>query len=376
MIISDNVTQDNSKFEELLRNTYSNLSNEASVQSDYFSQRTPTEFEVDVCTAMEEEAEGTEFQNTITLISGNSFPDIKIDDYYGVEVKTSSGNSTRWTTLGNSVLESTRVQNVERIYIFYGKLKKPAEFKYRLYQECLSGISVTHYPRYKIDMELPEGETIFDKMNVAYDTLRRDNPIRHVRDYYKTLGEELWWMGDTEESATVQPTVRLWNKLASDERETILCQAFARFPEILGDNRNTKYERCALWLVARHGIAHPSLRDDFSAGGVRPIVVGQNTYTGLPKVFHNFTSRIEPTIEMVKSLPTNDAQYYLDLPSSSTSEQKIYRWTRLVLEESEATLKEKHHFMVHLLSSFLSDEEISSELRQLISRYQLSDESS
>ena len=72
------------------------------------------------------------------------------------------------------LLESLRVEDIERIYIVFGKFGGKFDVRYRLYQECLPEISVTHSPRYKINMELALGHSIFDKIGIEYDVLRKD----------------------------------------------------------------------------------------------------------------------------------------------------------------------------------------------------------
>ena len=76
--------------------------------------------EDDVKSALEECAIGTPFENTIEKISGQKFPDIVAAKFYGVEVKSTKEN--HWTSTGSSILETTRVADVERIYMTFGKL--------------------------------------------------------------------------------------------------------------------------------------------------------------------------------------------------------------------------------------------------------------
>ncbi|MFC1693851.1 hypothetical protein ACFL1R_10130 [Candidatus Latescibacterota bacterium] len=150
MIISERTDKDKFDFKNLLRDAHYSINHEAKADPNYFTQRTATEFENDVFDSLCEAAKGTDFDKTIMLISGHKFPDIVIREYYGVEVKTSKQNY--WKSTGNSILESTRIDNVERIYIFFAKLTDPLEFKYRLYQDCLYDVAVTHSPRYLIVM--------------------------------------------------------------------------------------------------------------------------------------------------------------------------------------------------------------------------------
>jgi hypothetical protein len=166
MIISERTDKENIDFENLLANSYSLLSQVAEKDPKYFVKRSATDFETDLFESLCEVAKGTDFHKTIVLISGHRFPDIVLKKFYGIEVKTSK--QEYWKSIGNSVLESTRVESIERIYIFFAKLTIPVGFKYRLYQDCLYDVAVTHSPRYLINMELNQGESIFDKIGISY----------------------------------------------------------------------------------------------------------------------------------------------------------------------------------------------------------------
>lgn len=164
MIISENKKPPIEEFRRLMSSTDILLNNECKGREKYYSKRNGTDLEEDVYDALSRSAVNTPFENTIQLISGASFPDIVANKYYGVEVKSTIKN--QWKSIGSSILESTRNQDVERIYLTFGKLGAPIEFKSRPYEECLAGISVTHYPRYQINMNLQDGDTIFDKMGI------------------------------------------------------------------------------------------------------------------------------------------------------------------------------------------------------------------
>ncbi len=184
MIISTNKEPGFDEFKELIDTVTSRLNEDAAKRASYYLERKAQLLEDDVLAFLKEAAKGTKFAGTIEKISGQRFPDIVAGKYYGVEVKSSRDEN--WTTLGGSVNESTRVENVERIFLTLGRLVEPIEFRSRPYEECLSDVVVTHYPRYKINMNLKSGETIFDKMGTTYDELRlSDNPIGRIVDYTK-----------------------------------------------------------------------------------------------------------------------------------------------------------------------------------------------
>ena len=205
MVVSVNPEPHKSVFNSLLNSTIEELNDHAKKSPTIIEKLTGNKLEPYACDIMTELAVGTPFENTIELIGGQKFPDIVANKFYGIEVKTTTQN--HWKTTGNSVLESTRVEDVERIYMLFGKLGKPIEFRYRAYEECLSEVVVTHSPRYLIDMELEKGKTIFDKINTSYESLRqKKNPIKPITDYYKSKlkpGQDLWWIQDTEQASNL-----------------------------------------------------------------------------------------------------------------------------------------------------------------------------
>lgn len=199
------------------------------------------DLERDTLATMKDIAPQTPFNpNNIELVSGQRFPDIIAESYYGVEVKSTKEN--HWTSTGSSIVESTRVPNVERIYMLFGKLGgERAEFKCRPYEDCLYDIAVTHSPRYLIDMKLEKSQTIFSKMGISYDTLRTsDDAINTVRKYYRdkakaeNRAEMPWWLGESNYGNTVKMSVRLWGgKSYKEENRRLQAKMFILFPEVL-----------------------------------------------------------------------------------------------------------------------------------------------
>ena len=185
MIVSVNSKPDLIEFKNLMLKTDRALNEDAKKRPKYYATRGGNPLEDDVKSALEECAIGTPFENTIEKISGQKFPDIVAAKFYGVEVKSTKEN--HWTSTGSSILETTRVADVERIYMTFGKLGgNSVEFISKPYEECLYGIAVTHMPRYLINMKLNKGETIFDKIGIPYDELRQmENPIAPGSNYYR-----------------------------------------------------------------------------------------------------------------------------------------------------------------------------------------------
>lgn len=320
------------EFAELMRRTDELLNAEAVGKADYYKDRNGVQLEKDVLDALVRCAVGTPFEGRIEHISGSSFPDIVLAEIYGVEVK--STNKAHWRSIGSSILESTRNRTVEHIFLTFGKLASPVEFRSRPYEECLCDISVTHYPRYQIDMELKPSETIFDKMGVPYDELRKlDNPVSPVSQYYKSqlkAGESLWWAADPEEAAA-PPTVRLWNTLERGERDALTVKGYALFPEILG-NSNVKYQRFALWLVTHCSVVVTNIRDLFSAGGKVSVKAADTVFCGMPAAFGRIAKYREMIAETILSTPAETLEEFWGAP---LEEDRIGQWCRLAAQAGE-----------------------------------------
>lgn len=337
MIISENRKLPLTIFQDIMKKTDIILNEDALRREDYYSKRSGKVVEQDVFQAVCAASNDTEFEGTIRLVSGVSFPDIVANKYYGVEVK--STEKDHWTSIGSSILESTRILDVERIYLTFGKLGKPVKFLSRPYEECLYGIAVTHYPRYKIDMRLKKGETIFDKMGISYDELRRlDNPVTPVSKYYKEKlkpGESLWWVAD-DVDATAPATVRLWTALSHEQKEKLTVQGYALFPEILSAGNNKKYNRYALWLATRKAVVNTNIRDSFSAGGKVNLSSTGGILIKMPAVF----GQIKKYHELIQKI-IDDADEQILLEYWNVDEiydNRIRQWCHLVANAADSSV--------------------------------------
>ena len=248
--------------------------------------------------------------DNIHLISGQRFPDIVAETFYGVEVK--STNKDHWTSTGSSIIESTRQDLVERIYMLFGKLGgEIAEFRCRPFQDVLSEIAVTHSPRYLIDMRLNEGETIFDKMGVEYDSFRTSpESIDIVRKYYREKArkenryEMPWWITMQDEAHSFN--IRIWNSIPAHEKLHLRALCLILFPELLTPKSSwTKYNNASLWLCSRYQIVHPNIRDVFSAGGRITTADGVELMRPVSKIYRTIVSSA-PMIKHILSCPDDD----------------------------------------------------------------------
>lgn len=292
----------------------------------------------------------------IELVSGKKFPDIILHtekSLFGVEVKTSK--SIGWETLGGSIFESTKVDGVDVIAVFFANFsgENPA-YRYGYMKDCISDIAITHKPRYVINMDTNPGETVFDKTGTTYDLLANSsNPFSLVRKYMKEKSGDLWWIDNDESEAydyknNIQG-IRAWNELSESEEQTLILDISTLFPIIFSQKKN--YNEISTYLVTKKGIVNPSLRDKFSAGG-KFIEKG---FT-LPKYFKRLfdeqfvgalISRLDnPNIKEV-------IEYWGDIDISKYKERWLDRVIKHVRSHDEDALSpEKQEFIIRRLKIF------------------------
>lgn len=331
MVISLNPEPNKLTFQSLLDKTMHSLGVESKINQDKYLDLLGNKLENVVADVMTENAKGTPFENSIELISGQKFPDIIAKKYYGVEVKTTKQN--HWTTTGNSVLEGTRVDGIERIFMLFGKMVNPVEFRCRPYEDCLSEVVVTHSPRYLINMELQTGQTIFDKLDIPYDTLRNfPNPIKPISDYYRQFlkpGEEVWWL-EQEEQRSTSFIIKLWNNLPVLVRKGYMIKSMILFPEIFS-NRSDKFNRLAVWLVNSEGIVCPNIRDVFTAGGQGRIEWNKKHYYKVPQIVIRLSNSIDELKVLLNETDIKTLEKYWEMPVKN----KLKDWIGLINENTK-----------------------------------------
>lgn len=351
MIISTAKDEQLLEFETLMKNTDNVLNVKAVQDENYYNDKSGKKLEVEVYNALDFCARGTKFEGTIRLVSGASFPDIIANRYYGVEVK--STEKDHWQSIGSSILESTRDKDVERIYLTFGKLGRPVSFISKPYEDCLADIVVTHYPRYRIDMKLQEkGEkTIFEKMGVDYETLRKmPSPVPTVSNYYKKNlkpGQSLWWASDNIEEVAAPMTARLWTTLSASEKTSLANYGYAFFPETITMTGALKYQRYALWLATEKGVINTNIRDSFSAGGQFEMKYPDGTTIKLPAVFGRIASSKKEIINIISSEDEENLKEYWSV--DRIEEDKISQWkSRIIKYANQQDAVEIIRFLNHI----------------------------
>ena len=263
----------------------------------------------------------------------HAFPDIVVHfadgSKYGIEVKSSSAAKSKgWKINGNSVMGSTRDHSVIDTYIVFGKTaRSKLEFRARRYEECVANVVVTHSPRYLIDMDLPSGETFFEKSGIDYEKINEsDNPIGLITAYFKAQGQQAWWLTESTPAA-----VRMFCDISQTEQYECYGYGLAHFPELFERN-STKYKRLALWLATEQSLVHPSLRDSFAAGGKVDLVVNATAYNDLPQIFKRL---IEYKEYLIKALDACDGEtlcrdWGCKTRQLRTLDEKIAMWISVV----------------------------------------------
>ena len=310
MVVSINPEARQEEFQRLLDRTVAFLQQDSFTKQEKYQTYLGNRLEDVVADAMTSLSMDTPFENSIELISGQKFPDIIANRFFGVEVKTTTRD--HWTTTGNSVMEGTRVDGIEKIYMLFGKMSTPVEFRCRPYEECLSEVVVTHSPRYMIDMNLAEGQTIFSKLKIPYGELSTlPNPVKPIVDYYRQFlkpGEEVWWL-DQDEPRSTALIIKSWNNLPIASRDEFIATSLVFFPEVFGRSSN-KYNHIATWLVNQHGIVCPNIRDAFTAGGRGKLVWNGQEYAGIPKIILKMDSLLEVIHPILRNTPGETLHQY------------------------------------------------------------------
>ncbi len=295
----------------------------------------PIAFETIVFEQMCKAAKGTDFFGTIQQTPAHSFPDIIANKYFGVEVKMTL--SDYWTSTGNSVLESLRIEDVERIYILFGKFGGKLDIRYRLYQECLPEVSVTHSPRYRINMDLQKGKSIFDKMGIAYDLLRKDkNAIKKIKDYYRKQlkdGEELWWIDQDSDGRFSSPIIKPFRGLSNEEKESFIVESMILFPEMFGNN-STKFERAAAYLIAEYNAVSANLRDHFTAGGKVKIKI-KNRNVVIPRIAYSLYLRAKSIKKQIAIMDNEKLEFYWR--NNKLQKDIVGQWKKLINDSFSLT---------------------------------------
>lgn len=337
------------KLLELLTVTCETMNDNILDKIKFYRENSGKQMEELVLRELQSHAKGTIFENEIRLAnSDRDFPDIIIGDTYGIEIKTSNSS---WKSVGSSIMESTRVPGVQKIYVFFGNLsKKNPGFRFKLYEDSLYNIAVTHSPRYSIDMNLKEDETIFEKMDITYDEFRSHNdPTDVLKNYYRRIlpeGQTLWWLGN---EVTTQPSVlTMWNILDKQKQNELIVQGLCQFPELIDGDKRTKYNRMSFWLVMEHGIIPHALRDKFSSGGKVDIIINGKIYSRQPQILNLLNENKKIIKKTIKAIDSEKLKEFWDVTEVESGSHRVDQWVNEVCKRGQ--LKSDHSLLKEIFS--------------------------
>jgi hypothetical protein len=246
--------------------------------------------------------------------------DINENKKFGVEVKTTKNKS--WTTLGGSIMESTRVQDVQRISVLLAKMN-PMAIRHKYFEDCASDVAVTHSPRYLIDFDVAPQNTIFKKINVDYSEVWKSNqPFEFFRKYFMEKAKKekngVWWIGNEDErdlSELPGVQIQFFSELPEERKKYLIARAMLMYPRIFTSQAD--YREVAVWFF-NMGIINSALRDTFSAGSnvaVDGVLVPkkyirlENNYELILKIIEN----IDSDNALVAQYETSDPTVCLDM---------------------------------------------------------------
>lgn len=201
----------------------------------------------------------------------HAFPDVSLGRY-GVEIKFTQNDT--WRSVANSVFEGRRDQEVEEVYVVFGKIGGVPEVRWDRYDRCVMHVRTSHVPRFELDLDAEE--SFFSKMDVPYSEfalLSPEEKMKVVREYARGRlkeGEKLWWLGDDPDSDhTLPAAARLYMSLDQPEKKRMRAEAALLCPQIVKPSRaKKKYDDAALYLLTYRGVLCTQVRDLFSAGSV------------------------------------------------------------------------------------------------------------
>lgn len=277
----------------------------------------------DECLATREER-----QETWSLVrtKPTEFPDIVVDDVFGIEVKSTKGD--QWHSLGNSINESKRIPSVGAIYFLFGKLGGDFGVSVKPYEACLKSIATTHYPRYVVDMQLQDGASIFQRLGLTYDHYRNLEPEHRIRLIKQFLrdnfdeGESLWWV-----DGTTTPTISTLNRLPLEAKTQFRLLAMARCPEIFASAGNgKKYDRVAGLLLAELRAVSGNIRDFFSAGGQEAITLKNGRSVLVPQVFAQLHKNADEVAQII--LTVDKHELAIDWQLAEISENPVLDYAK------------------------------------------------
>jgi hypothetical protein len=164
------------------------------------NRRLEKEFEHQVLIALSSVARAQNSGFTFSAIeSPHGFPDIIAEHAmgrcFGVEIKTAK----TWQTNGNSINSAITDDRIETVIVIFCKTSDPIEFDFKNYEDAITGIQVTHSPRYVLNMRANKDETILTRMGLTYSQFKAlplPEKLSLIKQDYidKGKADDKWWI--------------------------------------------------------------------------------------------------------------------------------------------------------------------------------------
>jgi len=250
---------------------------------------------------------------------GHSFPDVSIkNSNIGIELK-GSASSRRFN--GNSVVASTMLPNLKKIYLFYW-IGMTGELGFRNYFDCVSTPVVTHSPRFQLDIDLKPSQSMFglasgkvgeiESVIFGLNGIDSNKIIKWMADNARSKGETPWWIPEDDSSPVGSTGLIKCSDLPLNRRRAFMKSAFLAFPKIFDKTSPNKYNGLFEWAVSVKSVL--LLRDEFSAGG--------RVMINLPR-FSSQKIEVPQVIKVAfESLAASDPVYLRELEGSSGIKHK------------------------------------------------------
>jgi hypothetical protein len=272
------------------------------------------------------------------LVGGLKFPDITVtlgDETGGVEVKSTRNPNDPWRVPGGSIMEGNRVDGVGEVWVLFTKLAGNIETRAKPYAETIEDISVTHSPRYLLNMELDGGRGgLFDRLRVSYEDVRNaPEPFRIFRNYLEDKaarsGGRPWWSPDEADHGS-PALIRFWEDLDPAEKRRLTAEGLALFGcKLLFGSGAEKYKDFAVHLLRGHSILCCSLRDLFSAGGKKELWPGSG-HGRTPAVFARFRDLLPDVRAHLKKRAGHGGASWGDWREKIRAEAASHGWREII----------------------------------------------
>jgi hypothetical protein len=268
---------DEREFEKILDTTCERLTNDVRNSKAFHK---PADFEIRARERLQKVLEERGQVSVIDPIT-QSFPDIVVGRF-GAEVKATESDS--WRCIANSVSEGHRNQDVEHIYLIYGKLGGSPEVKWAEYGKSIVHVRTSHVPRFEV--EVGSTRSLFDQIGISYEKFRllpMADKMPFIREYARErlkTGERLWWLEDKDiedQQHSLPLNIKIYMDLPAVEKRNLRAEAALLSPKVVSGSRTrNKYSDAVSYLMTYRGVLCPQARDLFSAGSVAGRARGGN----------------------------------------------------------------------------------------------------